>query len=407
MDLMPMLSTLRRHKTASLLIVFEIALTSAIVCNALHLIADRVGVITRDHGLPVSEIVVLTARPVAEATNPEATSAQDLQALRALPGVTSVTLVNQVPYGGNNNYSGVSSDPGRKQQILVANLYAGGEQAVQTLGLRLVEGRDFRPEEILSGVALGRETNPVVGQIIVNRQVARKLRPDGGSVLGEPLYIYGPSPTRIVGVVEQLALSSPGKVDDAVAYAVLVPIRPTFRGGAYVVRVADPAQRPAVLKAAVAALQAVDPNRVIPEGKTLEETQATYTAQDRSMAWLLGGVSVAMLVVTAFGIVGLASFWVEQRTRMIGTRRALGATQRQILRYFQTENFLLTSAGIVLGMVGAYAIGLLLMTHYELPPLPWFYLPAGAFVLWALGQLAVLAPARRAAALPPVAALRR
>jgi putative ABC transport system permease protein len=117
-------------------------------------------------------------------------------------------------------------------------------------------------------------------------------------------------------------------------------------------------------------------------------------------------VIVALLVVTAFGIVGLASFWVQQRTRMIGTRRALGSTRGQILRYFQLENFLLSSAGIALGMLGAFGLSVLLMTSYEMPRLPWVFLPVGALALWALGQLAVLAPARRAAALPPVEALR-
>jgi len=83
-----------------------------------------------------------------------------------------------------------------------------------------------------------------------------------------------------------------------------------------------------------------------------------------------------------------------------------GAVWGKILRYFQTENFVLSSAGIVLGMLGAAALSSVLVHQYELPGLPWHYLPAGALALWALGQLAVLGPARRAAALPPVAALR-
>jgi putative ABC transport system permease protein len=138
----------------------------------------------------------------------------------------------------------------------------------------------------------------------------------------------------------------------------------------------------------------------------MTEMRHKFYAQDRSMVWLMGGVIFALMVVTAFGIVGLASFWVQQRTRMIGTRRALGATRGQVLRYFQTENLLLTSAGIAIGMLGAYAINQWLMTQYELPRLPWLYLPLGAAMLWALGQLAVLAPARRAAALPPAHAMR-
>jgi putative ABC transport system permease protein len=131
-----------------------------------------------------------------------------------------------------------------------------------------------------------------------------------------------------------------------------------------------------------------------------------YFAQDRSMVWLMSGVCVLLLVVTAFGIVGLASFWVQQRTRMIGTRRALGATRRQIQQYFQLENFLLTSVGIAIGMAAAYGGSIVLMQHYQLPRLPWSYLPLGALVLWGLGQVAVLAPARRAAALPPVVVMR-
>jgi putative ABC transport system permease protein len=87
-------------------------------------------------------------------------------------------------------------------------------------------------------------------------------------------------------------------------------------------------------------------------------------------------------------------------------RRALGATRGQILRYFQTENFLLATFGIVLGMIGAFGINQLLMGAYELPRLPALYLPVGALVLWLLGQASVLGPARRAAAVPPAVATR-
>jgi putative ABC transport system permease protein len=111
-------------------------------------------------------------------------------------------------------------------------------------------------------------------------------------------------------------------------------------------------------------------------------------------------------VVTALGIVGLASFWVGQRRRQIGVRRALGARRVDVLRYFQTENFLLATMGIVLGMALAYGVNLFLMREYELPRLPLLYLPVGAVLLWLLGQVAVLAPALRAASVPPVVATR-
>jgi putative ABC transport system permease protein len=118
------------------------------------------------------------------------------------------------------------------------------------------------------------------------------------------------------------------------------------------------------------------------------------------------GVIVVLLTVTALGIIGLASFWVDQRRRMIGVRRALGARRVDILRYFQTENFLLTTIGIVLGMVLAYGINQFLMRHYELPRLPVGYIPVGAIALWLIGQLAILGPALRAVAVPPIVATR-
>ncbi|HEY1034782.1 MAG TPA: FtsX-like permease family protein, partial [Pseudoxanthomonas sp.] len=99
-------------------------------------------------------------------------------------------------------------------------------------------------------------------------------------------------------------------------------------------------------------------------------------------------------------------FWVQQRTKQIGIRRALGATKGQILRYFQTENFLLATLGIVIGMILAYGINQLLMGKYELPRLPLLYLPVGAVLLWLLGQVAVYGPARKAASVPPAVATR-
>ena len=147
-------------------------------------------------------------------------------------------------------------------------------------------------------------------------------------------------------------------------------------------------------------------NRLIVEKQTMEEMRSEFFRGDRSMAWMLVAVCIALLIVTALGIVGLASFWVQQRTRQIGVRRALGATKGQILRYFQTENFLLATLGIFLGMVLAYGINQLLMGKYELPRLPLMYLPVGALVLWLLGQISVFGPARKAAAVPPAVATR-
>lgn len=404
MALRPILSTLRRHKTAAALIVIEIALTSAIICNALHLITTRVQQLQRSTGLAENELIVVAARGTRAGTEVDDITAQDLQALRALPGVTGVVATNQVVYGNGSTNSGVGLQPGQQHGRVSAASYAASEGFITTLGLRLVEGRDFRPEEYQLASAFDRQEQPVLGTVILNRALAQRLWPDQAAV-GRLVYIYGEAPSTVVGVVEQLAHPYPGRGGNGQDTAFIMPVKPSFRSASYVLRT-SPERREALLKAATAALEQVDPTRVVLEPRTLSEARRRYYAQDRAMVGLMAGVIVALMLVTAFGIVGLASFWVQQRTRMIGTRRALGATRAQIRHYFQLENFMLASLGIALGMAGALGLSLWLMQLYELPRLPLVYLPVGAVALWLLGQLAVLAPARRAAALPPVQALR-
>jgi len=140
--------------------------------------------------------------------------------------------------------------------------------------------------------------------------------------------------------------------------------------------------------------------------RTFSQIRAKFFQRDTTMVSLLLASAIGLLFVTALGITGLANFWVQQRTRTIGIRRAIGATRGDILRYFQTENFLIVGFGVLLGVLLAIGLNLLLMKHYELPRLPLWYLPVGAAALWLLGQLAVLAPALRASRVQPVVATR-
>jgi len=110
--------------------------------------------------------------------------------------------------------------------------------------------------------------------------------------------------------------------------------------------------------------------------------------------------------VTGLGIVGLAWFSVTQRRKQIGTRRALGATRGDIVRYFLVENGMITMTGLVVGLAGTVALNWFLDTQYEVGRLPLWYLPAGMLMLWLLSQLAVLLPARRASNIPPALATR-
>ena len=408
MELRPILSTLLRHKTAAALIVLEIALSCAIICNALFLIGQRVDRLNLTSGVAENEVVRVQLTGIGEDDNAEALTRSDLALLRGLPGVKAASVTNQVPFVNSSWNTSVNMTKDQKQPTMNATVYMGDEQFLDTLGPRLVAGRNFSADEFVEWSALDAPDSKVsIPSVIITQSMADKLFP-GQSAIGKSFYSWGDNPIRVVGVVDHLVRPSDqgGAVEHE--YTMIFPIHVPFSmGGNYLLRT-DPARRAEVLKAAVTALEKNGPNRIIltDNTKTMEELRADYYRQDRAMVWMLVAVIIALLVVTALGIVGLASFWVQQRTKQIGVRRALGATRGQILRYFQTENFLLATIGIVLGMLLAYAINQLLMGKYELPRLPLLYLPVGAVLLWLLGQIAVYGPARKAASVPPAVATR-
>ncbi|MCC4589816.1 ABC transporter permease [Xanthomonas campestris pv. cannae] len=404
MSLHPILSSLRKHRVAASLIVLEIAFSCAVVCNALFLIDQRLERMQRASGVAEQELVQLRSRSVVSDGNSAAQTRADLDALRRIPGVREASIINQALFGDSLGYSGVSLRPDQERSTLHAVQYFGDARLLDTLGLHLVAGRRFADDEFIDDAQL---RDPVAKRIppsvILSQSLAQRLFP-GQNAVGRTIYVYGEH--RVVGVVQRLVQPREGGNVGHYEDTMLFPVNVPYDRGTYLLRVRDPAQRESVLRQAKATLSQHGPRRMVKGGKTLQQARADYYRDDQAMAWLLVGVCVLLLLVTALGIVGLTSFWVQQRTKQIGIRRALGATCTQILRHFQLENFLLASAGIVLGMLLAYAANLYLMSAYELPRLPLWYLPVGALALWLLGQLAVLLPARRAAAVPPAVATR-
>lgn len=408
MDILPILSTLRRHKLTAWLLIMEIALTCAIVCNAVFLIGQRLDRMDMPSGVAEHELLQIQVADVTRSANPYARAAEDVAALRRVPGVISVATSNQVPFGFSSSNANIRLTPGQQDRTLSATTYFG-ENLPETLGTHLIAGRDLRSDDfmdadvVMKALASG-DTKDLPGVALITQALGERLWP-GENPLGRIMYLTPTVGLRVVGVLDSLV--RPNAYDIGTAqYTMVAPLRMgANKDQSYILRT-QPQQRAQVLAAAVAALKKVDPRRVVTTQRTFDEIRRRFFRDDRAMAGILVGVIAALLVVTALGIVGLASFWVSQRRRTIGVRRALGATRSNILHYFQTENFLLATIGIALGMVLAYAINLFLMLHYELPRLPAIYFPVGAIALWLIGQLAVLGPALRAAAVPPVVATR-
>ncbi|MGH8306646.1 MAG: ABC transporter permease [Gammaproteobacteria bacterium] len=417
MEIRPILATLRKHKLTAILLTLQVALTCAIVCNVAFMIANRVQRVALPTGIDENRLSVVPVTGIGKDENPWARHAADLASLRQIPGVDSVVAVSySLPLDQNTSSYGVCPSQAALARVMQqmsikgtsceqASMFDGSPGLLRTLGLDLIAGRDFRQDEYVkepNEYATGPQAKPPV--VIISRALAQHLFP-GQDALGRELYV-GHDVMRIIGIVRTLL--SPRLMGNGTDYDTMIwPQLPDNSGVEYVLR-SEPQDRERILQAAKAALLKADPSRIINPDRmqTYSEIRAQYFQRDTTMIGLLITSALGLLFVTTLGITGLANFWVQQRTRSIGIRRAVGATRTDILRYFQTENFLIVTFGIVLGIVLAFAINLTLMKFYELPRLPLWYLPIGALVLWLLGQLAVLGPALHAAAVPPVTATR-
>ena len=404
MDIQPILTALRKHKIPAALIVLEIALACAVLCNAVFMINQRIGEIRLPNAIDESGLSIIDVQGI----DPKTASGdlqRDLAALRELPGVTAAAALNMMPLGNNSWNSNVATSPDgimAKDSPNVAE-YMFTQGGPEALGMRLLQGRFFNDDEYADS-KLGDSYLPSTHVVIVTKSLAERLWPEQ-SALGKQIWVGKKNIYNVVGIVADVL--RPDNNGGGIAHfhwSMFFPISPALAIQEFVVRSA-PGDRARIVRDGAQKLEALSPSVVV-EGHTFSEIRDKYFANTRSMVGMLVLVCVVMLAVTAFGIVGLTSFWVGQRRRQIGIRRAVGATRAHIMQYFQTENFLLSSAGVAVGMILAFGINLYLMQHYQTARLPWYYLPVSAIALWVLGQLAVLGPALRAANVPPVVATR-
>jgi putative ABC transport system permease protein len=408
MQIKPIFAALRRHKAGTVLIALQIALTLAIVCNATFIIRQRLAHLSEPSGVDEPSLFVITNQWAGQSTTAaiDAQTRADLVALRQLSSVSDAYSSNSYPLRGSGWDNLIALTPEQIKPTTDAAVYLADEHTIDTLGLRLVAGRNFRAEEV--GV-LGLRENIAPSVVIVTRELAERLYP-GGSALGKPLYSMTPTPSTIIGVVDRLQRQSVQTWEQRYAYqSILQPIRLAEPNGAFYVVRARPGQLAAAMRDAPKALYAQTRIRIIdPKDGVLSfaEVRRRVYESDRGMAILMGVVSVVLLIITAAGIVGLTSFWVGQRRKQIGVRRALGARKRDILSYFLTENFLISLGGVLLGAVLAIAMNLWMAQHYEMQRLSLLYLLVGIVALLLLGQGAVLAPALRASRISPVEATR-
>lgn len=417
MPMHPILAALRRHKTGTILIALQIALTLAIVCNALFIIRTQFEQMGRPTGLDERNLlrVATTQSGIDSGTDAgratlDASIKADLTALRQSPDLIDAYETRSIPLSGGAWGLGIRMIPEGPYGSHTTYFHAD-EHTLATLGLRLVAGRNFRSDEIGEDDDFG-ILQPAV--IIVSSHLAANLFPNGDA-LGKRVYFTSATqPSTIVGIVERMQTSSTwGGTDNRTWDTTLMPRRLVTLSRYYVART-KPGRLAAAMRSVPETLYAQDPQRVIPDGsggdapgvRSFTQIRSEAYQGDRTLAMLMGVISLILLAVTGCGIAGLSSFWVGQRRRQIGVRRALGATRRDIVRYFLIENALISVSGVIIGVVLTFEFNGWLMGQFELTRLSPIYVLVGGVMLLLLSQGAALAPALRAARIAPVEAIR-
>jgi len=423
----------KRHSFRHVLVVSQIALSMALLTAAGLFVRGAINASQAEPGFSLEGSLLVSLDPSlagVEEAQARAFYGRVLERVRTLPGVQAASLASVVPFGdftegrrlrrvgdepqgggpaspdsgASVSYGTGSGVPGDTGDGIGANYYIIGRDYFQALGIPILRGRGFTDleEQSLSGPRVA----------IIDEPLAKRMFPDGDP-LGEHIYFPGrdtadAQPMEVVGIVGGTRHSLFDK--EPVAH-IFVPFGQRFRAAMnlHLRTSGGAAAQAAVLHAARQEIRAVDDRVPIITQCTMREFR------DRSMSsWtvraganlfsVFGGLAVFLAVV---GIYAVRAYLVSKRTREIGIRIALGASERSILRLVMLEGAVLVAFGLGIGLLLSAGTGVVLSSAlYEVSPFdPWVFSIA-PLLLAAAALLACYFPARRAAALAPMAALR-
>lgn len=401
MEIGPIFRALLRNKLGAALIAVQIAFTMTVIINAIFIINERNSLMARPSGLDEANMFYVSVLGYGD-YNEEVISGDDLAMLRQHPAVVDASVINAIPVSGGGSSTGVRLTPDETTPSTGTAIYRGDVNLVNTLGLVLIAGENFTETDL----RVLYESGPTVAdKAIITEALARELFEEMpvNEVVGQTLFMPGGSQVQIVGVVERL--QAPWPTSTVVERSTIVPETFMDTFSRYMIRTA-PGQRDRVMAEVEEMLVASYPDRVIRDIRSMAETRAATFRVDTTLTIILWVVVATLIVINAMGIVGLAVFSINRRRKQIGTRRALGATRLEVLRYFLLENLFISAVGVGLGALLTIGLSILLTSNFNMSPMAWYYTPLGALILVGMGQLAVLGPSSRAARISPATATR-
>lgn len=401
MELGPIWRAMLQSKGGYILIALQIAVTMAIMVNAIAIMQERSIKMARPSGIDEANTFALESVAFKPDLDHKSIISEDLELIRNTPGIVNAVLTNSFPLRQGGWSEGLHREPGVGKSVSSSAIYFVDEHGLETFGMNLVDGENFTPTQ----VAWNSDSDDFwPATVIITQALAEDLFPDHeGSYVGKTFWFNDDNPANIVGVVERL--QAPWPTWTGVERSMLVPLKRESEFADYVIRT-EPGLRDELIPQIEEMLSQSNKNRIIRSVETVEDARKLAYLGDAAMIKILTFVVTLLTAITGLGIVGLASFSVARRTRQIGIRRALGATKPAIVRYFMLENFVVSSVGVVVGGILAVALNIAMVQAFSLTPLAWYVIPIAMLILWIVGQAAVAGPARRASNISPAIATR-
>jgi len=398
----PIWRALMRNKTGAILIALQMAVTMAIMVNAISIIQTRAEAMARPSGIDEANLFYISSVGFNDNFNERVAVEEDLAALRALPGVVDAIQTNSVPLSGGGWSMGLQTEPGDDIDGTGVAVYFVDDHGVNTYDLKLVAGENFAPTDV---GWRGRTDSGWPDRTLITVEMAKALfgEDEWRNAVGKTVYINNDEPITVLGIIERMQAAWNGW--DGVERTMLVPQKTEFGASRYIIR-AEPGLRDELMPRVEELLAQSNRDRLVRGLTTMEETRERSYRGDASMIKLLLFTVGLLLLITALGIVGLASFSVSRRTKQIGTRRALGASKGDIARYFLSENLLISGVGVALGAALTIGLNIWMVDAFDMDSMDGWIIPVAMVALLVVGQLAVLGPARRAASVPPAVATR-
>lgn len=400
MEIKHILSALKRNNVIGILIVLQIAVTLMIVSNSFFITMGVLQGWLTPTNVKAENLVAVWNRFYDPTLNLEQQVREDVEKLNAIPGVIAATTTVEAPFESSSYFRFAMTDDSETAQRHNISLFDMNMSAKEILDVELLEGRWYREDELMRG-HIDSITFPSV--VLVSETLATLLFPSEPA-LGKTIYLNlnGQEGAQIIGIYKDFMGG------DNVAYRQIpyqTAIRPMVAWGElhrtnYLIKT-EQGMAPGLLDIIEETLYESE-GRYVTQTEVLTRTHKRLYDGRSSFAFTMLTISLIGIVITAMGIVGLVGLSVSQRTRQIGTRRALGATRWQVVRYFLIENSILTLLGVLLGLVLSYGLNYILATEFRNPGLIklhyWIFL---ALLMWVVNMLATRIPAAKAAKVDP------